>query len=171
MECWRCGVRVEQVPRAEAGGRATSSFEELVAYLAQGLDFTRVSRLMRISWATVRSIVERVVTRRLDGERLSGLRRLGIDEFSYRKRHHYLTVIVDHDRRRVVWAAEGRSAEVLGRFFAALSAEGRTAIELVTLDMAGGYLKAIWQWVPQAEIVFDRFHVERLMTDAVDKVR
>ncbi|MGH9380570.1 MAG: helix-turn-helix domain-containing protein, partial [Thermoanaerobaculia bacterium] len=60
VSCRRCGVRTEQVPWAEAGGRATSALEELVAYLAQGSDFTRVSRLMGISWSTVRSIVERV---------------------------------------------------------------------------------------------------------------
>ena len=59
----------------------------------------------------------RVVQRRLSPDRLVNLRRIGIDEFSYRKRHRYLTIVVDHDRRRVVWATEGRNAETLRAFF------------------------------------------------------
>jgi transposase len=62
--------------------------------------------------------------RRLNPGRLAGLRRIGIDEFSYRKRHHYLTVVVDHDTRRVVWAGKGRSAETLDAFFDLLGPSG-----------------------------------------------
>jgi transposase len=119
----------------------------------------------------VGSIVERIVSERLDAERFEGLRALGVDEFSYRKRHRYVSVVVDHDRRRVVWAARGHSAEVLGAFFEQLGPERCAAIEWVTIDMAGGYRKAIEQWLPHAEIVYDRFHVQRLASDALDEVR
>ena len=64
------------------------------------------------------------MTRQLNPGRLAGLRRIGIDEFSYRKRHHYLTVVVDHDTRRVVWAGKGRSAETLDGFFNLLGPSG-----------------------------------------------
>ena len=115
VSCRRCrGVKVEQVPWASGSSVFTSGFEELAAYLAQVTDRTAVSRLLGISWVTVGSIVERVVARRLDGARFAKLRRIGIDEFSYRKRHRYLTIVVDHDERRVVWAGRGRSAETLG---------------------------------------------------------
>lgn len=171
VDCEHCGVRVEQVPWAAHGSRFTRDFEEMAAYLAQVTDQTQVSRLLGISWQTVGSIVERVVADRLDSDRLVGLRRIGVDEFSYRKRHHYLTLVVDHDRRRVVWAAEGRSAETLKQFFDLLGPEGCAEIELATIDMAAGYIKAIEESVPQAQIVFDRFHVERLVSDALDEVR
>ena len=171
VDCSTCGVRVELVPWASATSRFTHDFEEMTAYLAQITDWTRVSRHLGISWATVGSIVGRVVSRRLDPNRLCGLRRIGIDEFSYRKRHRYLTVVVDHDRRRVVWAGVGRSAETLDPFFDALGEEGCSRIELATIDMAGGYIKALRRRVPQAQIVFDRFHVQRLAADAVDEVR
>lgn len=171
VNCPRCGVRVEQVPWAVAGSRFTHDFEEMAAYLAQVTDQTQVSRLLGISWRTVGSIVERVVSDRLDPNRLEGLRRIGVDEFSYRKRHHYLTLVVDHDRRRVVWASEGRSAETLKEFFDLLGPEACARIELATIDMAAGYIKAIKASLPQAQIVFDRFHVERLALDAVDEVR
>lgn len=172
VACPTCGVRVEQVPWASAtASRFTDDFEEMAAYLAQITDWTQVSRLLGISWVTVGSIVERVVSRRLDPDRLRDLRRIGIDEFSYRKRHRYLTLVVDHDRRRVVWAGIGRSAETLGPFFDALGEEGRHRLELATIDMAGGYIKALRERVPQAQIVFDRFHVQRLALDAIDEIR
>ena len=125
VSCRRCrGVKVEQVPWASGSSVFTSGFEELAAYLAQVTDRTAVSRLLGISWVTVGSIVERVVARRLDGARFAKLRRIGVDEFSYRKRHRYLTIVVDHDERRVVWAGRGRSAETLGAFFEQLTSVG-----------------------------------------------
>lgn len=171
VRCSRCGIRTEHVPWAETSSRFTLDFEELVAYLAQITDKTKVTELTGIAWATVGSIVDRIVQRRLDPTRLEGLQRIGIDEFSYRKRHHYITVVVDHQRRRVVWAAEGRSSEVLGEFFEQLGERGRESIVAVTIDMAASYRKAVREWVPHAEVVFDRFHVQRLASDAVDEVR
>ncbi len=171
VSCPRCGVKVEQVPWADGGSVFTSGFEELAAYLSQVMDRTAVSRLLGISWVTVGNIVERVVARRLDGARFGKLKRIGIDEFSYRKRHRYLTLVVDHDTRRVVWAGKGRSAETLGAFFKQLGPGRCARIELVTADLASSWQKALAAWVPHARVVFDRFHVERLASDAVDEVR
>ena len=126
---------------------------------------------MGIAWVTVGKIVERIVGARLDSSRLEGLHFIGIDEFSYRKRHHYITVIVDHVAGRVIWAAKGRSSETLAAFFRELGPERAAKIEVVTLDMAEGYIKAVKEHAPQAKIVFDRFHVQRLASDAVDAVR
>ena len=95
VNCRRCGIRTEQVPWAAADSRFTWEFEELVAYLAQITDKTKVTELTGIAWETVGSIVERVVARRLAPDRLHGLRCIGVDEFSYRKRHHYITVVVE----------------------------------------------------------------------------
>ena len=82
VSCRQCGVRVERVAWAAAASRFTYAFEELAAYLAQITDKTQVTRMLGISWETVGSIIHRVIDRRLDPERLVGLRRIGIDEFS-----------------------------------------------------------------------------------------
>jgi transposase len=164
-------VRTERVPWADHGSRFTREFEELVAYFAQVTDQTKVTELTGIAWETVGAIVKRVVDRRLTADRFDALRCIGVDEFSYRKHHRYLTVVVDHDRRRVVWAAEGRSGEVLASFFAELGSERCATIKVVTMDMAAGYRRAVESWLPEAEIVYDRFHVQRLASDAVDRVR
>jgi len=143
----------------------------MVAYLAQATDKTAVAKLTGIAWRTVGRIVERIVVERLDPNRFQGLRHIGIDEFSYRKRHRYITVVLDHDSRRVVWAGEGRSAQALDGFFALLGPDGRDGIELVTIDMAGAYEKAVRENLPNALVIYDRFHVQRLASDAVDAVR
>lgn len=171
VNCRRCGVRVEQVPWARTGSTFTTAFEETTAYLAQTMDKTAVTRLMGINWRTVGRIVDRVVADNLGRERFEDVRCIGIDEFSYRKHHRYLTVVVDHDKRRVIWTAAGRSSETLGKFFDALGPEGTARLEHATIDMAGGYIKAIRERAPHVNIVFDRFHVQRLLSDAVDEVR
>lgn len=172
VTCAPCGgVRVEAVPWAVHGSWFTTAFEELVAYHAQVMDKTAVKRLLGVSWEAVGNIIERVVARNLDENRLRGVTRIGIDEFSYRKRHRYITVVVDHATKRVIWAAKGRGAETLGAFFDALGPDGVAALELVTLDMAGGYLKALRDRAPHVELVFDRFHVAQLASRAVDDVR
>jgi len=172
VECRRCGVRAEAVSWATSlETRFTEAFEELVAYLARATDKTTVSTLLGIAWRSVGAIVERVVERHMDSKRLDGLVFIGIDEFSYRKRHHYLTVVVDHIERRIVWAAEGRSAETLARFFDELGPTRTRNLECITLDMSAGYLKTIRDRAPRARVIFDRFHVQRLASDAVDQVR
>ncbi len=171
VDCQDCGILTERVPWAYHKSRFTKDFEELVAYLAQSTDKTKVTELMGIAWRTVGAIVERVVARNLDPKRLEGLRNIGVDEFSYRKRHRYITTVVDHDRRRVVWASPGKSSDVLKAFFDELGKKGRAKIECVTMDMAKTYIKAVEENVPHAQIVFDRFHVQRLVSDALEEVR
>lgn len=172
VHCRHCSaVRGEHLPWAVSGSGFTLAFEELCAYLAQITDRTSVTKVLGIDWRTVGVIVGRVVERKIDPSRLRGLRRIGIDEFSYRKRHRYLTIVVDHDRRRVVWVGEGKSAAALSRFFAEIGPEACRQLESVTMDMSGGYQRAVRDHAPQAVIVFDRFHVQKLAGDALDQVR
>ena len=143
VKCLVCGVRTEEVPWAARASGFTKDFEELTAYLARVTDKTTVAKLMGIAWVTVGRIVERVVDDRLDASRLDGLRRIGVDEFSYRRRHRYLTVVVDHDCKAVVWAGPGSQLEALSRFFEELGEQRCHQIELVTIDMNAveSYLK------------------------------
>ena len=171
VACPDCGVRTEEVPWARHRSRFTLGLEELVAYLAQQMDKTAITRLLGLSWRAVGSIIRRIVDERLDEARFEGLRVIGTDEFSYRKRHRYLTVVVDHEQRRVVWVSRGRGADSLKGLFECLGSSGREMIDTVTIDMAGGYIKAVEDNLPNAEIVFDRFHVQQLASKAVDEVR
>lgn len=171
VNCASCGIRTEQVPWAVVPSRFTEAFEEMAAYLAQSSDQTRVSKLLGISWVTVGSIVARVVKRRLDPERLEGLRWIGVDEFSYRRRQRFLTIVVDHERHRIVWAGKGRNSGALRAFFDELGPERCARIQGVTVDIATWYLQPIRECLPQAEAVIDRFHVQRLASRALDEIR
>jgi transposase len=171
VECPDCGVRIELVPWARADSRFTMPFEEMTAYLAQITNKTEVARMMGISWRTVGNIVKRVVADKLDPKRLDGLRNIGVDELSFRKRHNYITTVVDHDTKRIVWAAEGKNSETLGAFFDELGEERTALLENITIDMSAAFIKAIKAKAPKAQIVFDRFHVQKIASDAVDKVR
>lgn len=171
VDCPRCGVVVELVPWAEKGSWFTYEFEDTTAYLLQAQNNSAVATTMRISWPTVGTIARRVVGRVMDADALDGLTVIGIDELSYRRHHEYVTVVVDHLRHRVVWANRGKSAATVKQFFDDLGPERAAKIEVVTIDMSPAYIKAVSDGAPNARIVFDRFHVQRLAQDALDEVR
>jgi transposase len=171
VDCPRCGVVVELVPWAERGSWFTRDFEEHTAYLAQTTDKTTVVNMMRVAWRTVGEIARRVVDRFRPGDPLEGLTTIGVDELSYRRHHEYVTVVIDHVAQRVVWARPGKDAATLGEFFKELGPERCKQLEAVTIDMSGAYIKAVTEASPQATIIFDRFHVQRLAQEAVDEVR
>lgn len=172
VRCPRCGVRTERVPWAAAGSRFTRDFEQQVAWLAQRCDLSAVTQYFRVSWSSVRRIVGRVVERAFDADSaLDGLRVIGVDEISYRRHHHYLTVVVDHVSGRVVWAGKDRKAKTLLRFFRALGPERAAQLEAISADMWEPYLMVIRRKAPQARIVFDRFHLVRHLNNAITKVR
>lgn len=172
--CTTCGRTVEQVPwSSTAESRYTDVFEEHVAYMAQRSDKTSVCRMLRVAWESVGRCVERVVSRLRPEEPLTGLTAVGVDELSYRKQHHYVTLVTDHLNRRIVWGKKGRSAETLEAFFEELGAEGREQLRLVSMDMSGGYKKALRENedLEHVQVVFDRFHVQQLASKALDETR
>ena len=170
LRCKDCGVHLEAVPWARPDARHTRDFEDVVGWLAQQMAKTPIAGLLRIAWDTVGQIVERVVSEQLDERRLEGLLAIGVDEISYRRHHRYLTSVVDHRAGAIVWCSPGRNSETLRGFFELLG-ERKRSIKAVSIDMSGGYEKAIREALPAAEVAFDPFHVVRLAQRAVDQVR
>jgi transposase len=143
LACHPCDrVVIEAVPFARHGARFTRDTEDLVAWLAQRTDKTTITRLVRINWRTVGAIIERVVADQLDNIRLDGLYDIGIDEVSYRKQHHYLTVITDHTSGKVEGTGEGKNAAAAGAFFDDLGADRADRLRVISLDMGAAYRKA-----------------------------
>jgi transposase len=172
VECRRCGVVVERVPwAADSVTRFTEDFEQQITYLTQRCDKTSIGYTFRIAWATVGRIVARVVKRKRPPRPLADLRYIGVDELSYRKQHHYVTLVSDHEEGHTVWGAEGKGADTLLAFLDELGEEGCAKIEVVTMDMSQAYIKAVRERLPLAQIVFDRFHVQQLVSAAVDETR
>jgi len=166
------GVVVAAVPWARARSRFTRDFEDTCAWLAAHAPGSVVAELLRTTWRSVASVVTRVVAEaagRVD--RLDGLRRVGIDEIAFRKGHRYLTCVVDHDTGRLVWAAEGRNAETVGKFFDALGAARAGALTHVSADGAEWIHTVVRARAPQAVLCLDPFHVVAWATTALDTVR
>ena len=172
VRCPVHGVVVAAVPWARHGAGHTRHFDAQVAWLAVACSKSTVTQLMRIAWRTVGSIVTRVcaeMDQRVD--RLAGLRRIGIDEISYKKGHRYLTIVVDHDTGRLVWAAPGRDRATLSGFFQALG-EGRCqALTHVSGDGADWIGHVVAQYAPQAVLCADPFHVVSWASQCLDDVR
>lgn len=173
LRCPTHGVVVEGVPFARPRAKLTRDFDDLLAWLAMKMDKTAIARLTRVSWRTVGRACERVVASELDPGRLDGLFRIGVDEISWRKHHKYLTLVVDHDRGRVIWGAKGRDAKTLDQFFDELGDARSALIEAVSLDLGPAFLKSVKAegHAPQAVVCADPFHLVKLVGDALDEVR
>jgi transposase len=160
VHCRQHGVVVAAVPWARHGSRFSRAFEDQVAWLVTRCDLTAVSELMRIAWRSVGAIIARV-TRDAERsrDRLAGLRRIGIDEISYRRGQRYLIVVVDHDRGTLVWARPGRDEANLERFFDELGRERCRQIRQVSADAASWIANMVARRCPQAVRCMDPFHV------------
>ena len=172
VSCPEHGVVVAHVPWARHGVGHTRQFDDQVAWLATQCSKTAITELMRIAWRTVGSIITRVWAD-VDalGDRLDGLRRIGIDEISYRRGHRYLTVVVDHDTRRLVWASPGRDRATLCTFFDALGPQRSALITHVSADQADWIAGVVSERCPGAVQCADPFHVIKWATEALDAVR
>ena len=172
MRCPEHGVVVCAVPWARHDSRFTRAFEQQVAWLAVNTSGSAVAELTRIAWRSVGRICQRVAEEAgREVDLLAGLRRIGIDEISHRKGHRYLTVVVDHDTGRLIWAAPGRDKATVEAFFDALGEKRAKRLELVSCDMAGWIEAVLAKRCPKAKRCVDPFHVIQLATEALDKVR
>jgi transposase len=161
--CPEHGVVVAAVPWARHGAGHTRAFDDTAAWLAVHTSKQAVGELLRVAWATVGRIVTRVVADAEAGlDRFAGLRRIGIDEISYKRGHKYLTVVVDQDTGRLVWAAPGHDTRTLGRFFDALGQARCAQVRLVSADAAGWIATVVAERCPQAIVCLDPFHVARV---------
>lgn len=173
IKCDSCGVRLVDVPWARPGSGFTLLFEALAMTLVTHMPVAAAARLMgehdtRL-WRVVIHYVEAALTR-LD---LADLKRVCIDETAAKRGHSYISLFVDIDRRRVVYIADGRQAGTVAEFADHVDAHNSDAsrIKEVCIDMSGAFIKGVTENLTEAEITFDKFHVMKLIGDAVDKVR
>jgi len=172
VTCRRHGVVVAAVPWARHGSWFTTAFEDQAAWLAVHASASAVAALMRTSWRAVGGICERVADE-ARGRRdvFAELRRIGVDEISIRRGQRYLTVVIDHDSGRLIWAAPGRDRTTVETFLARLGEDRCAELELVSCDMAEWITRPIAAYCPNAEVCLDAFHVVKLATDALDEIR
>ncbi|QNN51167.1 ISL3 family transposase [Nocardioides mesophilus] len=172
VNCSVHGPTVAAVPWARHDAGHTLAFDEQVAWLATQCSKTAITELMRIAWRTVGAIITRVwADVEAVHDRFAGLRRIGIDEISYKRGQKYLTVVVDHDSGRLVWAAPGREKATLEQFFDALGEERCAQITHVSADGADWISAVVANRCPNAVRCADPFHIVKWATEALDDVR
>lgn len=169
VRCDEHGVIVAAVPWARHRAGHTRDFDDLAAWLAVRTSKSAVMELLRVAWRTVGSIVTRV-NADIDAsmDRLEGLRRIGIDEISYKRGHRYLIVVVDHDSGRLVWAGPGRNDAALNVFFDELGPERSALLTHVSADMADWIARVVALRAPNAIRSADPFHVVAWGIEALD---
>src|SRR5271166_6176111 len=173
VRCETCGIKTVSVPWARPGSGFTLLFEAMVMTMVSAMPVKAVARMVgehdTRRWRVVHHYVE-PARARADA---SGVTQVAIDETAARRGHDYITLFVDIDQARVLFATEGRDAETVAAFADDLATHGGDpeAISEVCIDMSPAFIKGVAENLPNAAITFDKFHAVKIINDAVDQVR
>ena len=172
VECRCCGV-VRQIDLKIAAPKRwyTNAFKNLVLSLIGMMTMLDISRWLGVGWDCVKGIVKEQLRKRYMRPNLSNLKYLAIDEISVRKGHKYLTLIMNLESGEVLFAGDGKGADALVPFWEMLGRGKRRKIKAVSIDLGAAYIKAVSENLPKAQIVFDHFHVVKLMNEKLDGLR
>jgi len=155
------------------GCRFTIAFERHAIDVLLQADVLGGAGLLRLSWDEAWHVMERAVARGQQAKPRRVIARLGVDEKAVAKGHRYVTLVCDLDRSTVEYIANDRKKTSLDAFYQSLSPEQLAGIEAVAMDMWDPFVASTIEHVPagRSKIVYDRFHVMKHMTEAVDTVR
>jgi transposase len=171
QRCRRCGKKLREPIKFAEGGRSyLRSLAAYVVYLCEKATIKDVSDIVGLGWDSVKEIFKGHLRRQLKKRSLSHVRRIAVDEFAVRKGYHYLTVVLDLDSGQVLWSAEGRSADALLPFLDRLK-RCRAPLEAVALDMWPAYTLAVKTVFPHVAVVYDPFHIVKLVNRAIDNAQ
>ena len=173
VRCDQCGVKLVEVPWARMGSGFTLLFEAWVLALAKEMPVAAVARLMGEHDTRIWRILHHYVDEARAAADVFEVKRVGIDETASKRGHNYITLFVDLDASRLLFATEGRDAGVVAAFREDFEAHGGEAqqVEEFCLDMSPAYLKGLAEVFPETPVTFDKFHILKLLNEAVDLVR
>ena len=170
--CPEHGVKTVRTPWAEPGSHFTLHFEAFAVQLIGACrSLTQVAELLELDWDGVQRLVERAVTRGLARRSLADIRWVGLDEKSFRRGQSYISVMNDIAGARVLEVVPERDQAAGEALWQVLPAAARKKVEAAAMDMSGSYVAATRAQAPQAAIVHDKFHVAKMLNEAVDQTR
>lgn len=170
--CADCGVKTIAVPWAEKHSRFTLLFEAFAIEVLQACSTIHgACQLLGVGWDAAHQLMRRAVTRGLARRDRAPIARVGLDEKSFRRRHRYVTLLNDLDTARVLDVVEGRDQAAVDTVWSTLSDEQRDHVQAASIDMWHPYIASIQAYLPQAQIVHDKFHISQHLNKAVDQVR
>ena len=171
VECLECRSR-RMLPVAFADSRRTytRAFERYVVDLSKRMTIQDIAVHLGVGRDLIKDIQKRHLKRQYRKPRLRELRRIAIDEISNSRGHTYLTIVLDLDSGRVVFVGQGKKEESLRPFWKRLRAS-HAQVEAVAIDMSAAYQLAVKKFLPDAAVVFDRFHIMKLFNDKLSELR
>jgi len=173
VRCEHCGVRKIGVPWARPGSGFTLLFEAYLMAMVSAMPVAAAERLVNEHDTRLWRVLHHYVDAARERQDASEVTHVAIDETAARRGHDYITLFVDIDQARVLFATEGKDAATIASFANDLAAhQGRVEqISEVSIDMSPAFIKGTAESLPQASVTFDRFHVMKIVNQAVDQVR
>jgi transposase len=172
VDCPRCGVKRERLEWLAANSRYTRRFVWAVGRRCRTAALTDVADEMDLHWTTVKDIDKLYMHEQLEQAGSPSPEAIGIDEISIGPGHSYRIIVSDLIRKRAIWfGGTDRSEASMDLFYASIPLEKREKIRLVVMDMWKAFRNSAARMVPNARIVFDKFHILRHLGTAIDKVR
>ena len=174
VKCPQHGVKTVEVPWARPQVGFTLLMEAFIVALAQwGMTPAQIARMIEVRDKRIWRVLEHYVEKARAEADYSEVKIIGVDETSRRRGHNYISVFMDLEGKRVMYATEGRDAETVKEFKADLEAHGGKPeqIEEACLDMSAAFIKGLTDEFPKAHQTFDPFHLMKLVNEAVDEVR
>ena len=171
--CPAHGVHLVTVPWARPGSGFTLLFEALLMAMLQEMPVKAVEKVVKEHDTKLWRVLHHYVAEARDALSMEGVTKVGIDETSAQRGHDYISIFMDLDRRRVLYATEGKDGATVGRFVKDLSAHGGdpACIDEVCCDLSQAFGLGIAEHLPAAQITYDRYHVTQLLSVAVDTIR
>ena len=173
VRCPNCGIKKIVVPWARPGSGFTLLFEALAMAMIPAMPVNAAARLVGEHDTRLWRVVHHYVEEALENTNAADVTRVAIDETAARRGHDYITLFVDIDEARVVFATEGKDAATVAAFTADLTAHGGDPDQVseVCIDMSPAFIKGVAESLPNAEVTFDKFHAVKIINEAVDEVR
>lgn len=174
VRCGSCGKTAQvAVPWARPDSGFSQLMEALIVTLCRAMPVRQVAQLLGVGDMAVWRILDHYVDSAREREDLSSVQVVGLDETASRRGQNYISLFHDLEASRVVFACEGRTADVVERFAEDLEAHGGCAenVHSVCIDMSASYLAGVNEHLPWASVTFDAYHIIALLNRAVDEVR
>jgi transposase len=173
VRCGKCGVRLVSVPWARSGSGFTLLFEAMVMTLVKSMPVKTVAAYVGEHDTRLWRILHHYVDKGRENADFSAVKKFGVDETASKRGHNYVSLFVDLEKRNVLFATEGKDSSTLERFKEDFEAHAGApdSIEEACCDMSPAFISGIKKHFPNTELTFDKFHIMKIINEAVDEVR
>ncbi len=173
VRCGKCGIKTVEVPWARSGSGFTLLFEALIMLMAKAMPVKSIADIVKEHDTRLWRVLDHYVDAARQEAEFSAVTDVGVDETSSKRGHNYVSLFVDLEAPRVLFVTEGKDASTLERFKTDLEVHqgDPSHIQEICCDMSPAFIKGVEKHFPEAHLTFDKFHVLKILNEAVDEVR